>query len=110
MTVFPDLESYIKEQIVKGTQKPAMISIAYSKLKDNFKLFIVRNYSKEIDECLSKETDNLNKEAMKSVMLSTISINLNVTDKKGDKLMDSDYLNALKDIIQGLSYDRYLPT
>jgi hypothetical protein len=102
MTIFPDLESYVKEQVAKGIQKSAMMNIVYYKLKDNFKLFIVRNYSKELDEYLNKETDNLDKEAMKVVLLSTISINLNVTDKKGDKLMDSDYLNALRGIIHGL--------
>jgi hypothetical protein len=102
MTIFPDLESYIKEQIAKGIQKSVMMNIVYSKLKDNFKFFIIRNYSKELDEYLDKETDNFNKEAMKNVLLSTISINLNVTDKKGDKLMDSDYLNTLRGIIQGL--------
>jgi hypothetical protein len=55
MTIFPDLESYLKEQLERGIQKPALVSIVYSKLKDNFKLFIVRNYSKEIDNILARK-------------------------------------------------------
>jgi hypothetical protein len=59
--------------------------------------------SKEIGDYLRKETDHLNKEAMKAVLLSTISITLNVTDERGDKLMDSDYLYALRDIIDRIA-------
>ena len=103
MVIFPDLESYLNEQIEEGLQKSALISIAYSKLKDNFKFFIARNYSNEIDDYLSKETDHLNKEAMKNVILSTISITLNVTYKNGNKLIDSDYLNALGNIINEIA-------
>jgi hypothetical protein len=103
INIFPDLESYLKEQIELGIQKSALINIAYSKIKDSFKFFIVRNYSKEIDDYLRKETDHLNKEAMKAVLLSTISITLNVTDERGDKLMDSDYLYALRDIIDRIA-------
>jgi hypothetical protein len=100
MTIFPDLESYLKEQLERGIQKPALVSIVYSKLKDNFKLFIVRNYSKEIDEYLSKEASHLNKETMKDVLLSTITVTLNVTDEKGNKLSDLDWLNSLRNIVQ----------
>lgn len=99
LTIFPDLESYLKEELGVGVQKSALASIAYSKLKDNFKFFIVRNFSKEIEEYLIKETDHLNKEAMKDVLLSTISITLNVTDEDDNKLIDNDYLNALRNII-----------
>jgi hypothetical protein len=100
MTIFPDLESYLKEQLERGIQKPALASVVYSKLKDNFKLFIVRNYSKEIDEYLSKEASHLNKETMKDVLLSTITVTLNVTDEKGNKLSDLDWLNSLRNIVQ----------
>lgn len=100
--VFPDLESYLKEQLVEGIQKTSLVNIAYSKLKDNFKIFIVRNYSKELDEYLSKESSQLNKEIMRNVLLSTISITLNVVDKNGNKLLDYDYLNVLRNIIQSI--------
>ncbi|HYG00417.1 MAG TPA: hypothetical protein VD815_10010 [Candidatus Saccharimonadales bacterium] len=99
MTVFPDLESYLKEQLVGGIQKSALVGVAYSKLKDSFKLFIERNYSNEFDDYLSKETGHLDKNAMKNVLLSTISITLNVTDENGNKLIDSNYLNALRNIL-----------
>lgn len=102
MTVFPDLESYLKEQLVGGIQKSALVSVAYSKLKDSFKLFIERNYSNEIDDYLSKETGHLDKEAMKNALLSTVSITLNVIDEKGNKLIDSNYLNALRNIIDNI--------
>jgi len=102
MTIFPDLESYLKEQLERGIQKPALASIAYSNLKDNFKLFIVRNYSKEIDEYLSKEASHLNKENMNDVLLSTITVTLNVTDRDDNKLSDLDYLNSFRNIVQNL--------
>lgn len=99
INIFPDLESYLKEQIEVGIQKSALINIAYSKIKDSFKFFIVRNYSKEIDDYLGREAGHADKEVMKEVFLSTVSITLNVTDETGNKLMDSDYLNALRNII-----------
>ncbi|WP_148686280.1 hypothetical protein [Candidatus Nitrosocosmicus hydrocola] len=102
MIVFPKLESYLKEQIARGIQKSNLNGIAYTQLQNNFKLFIVRNYSKELDEYLTNETGHVNKEAMKEVLLSTISITLNVTDEKGNKLIDSDYLDVLRNIIQNL--------
>ncbi|WP_148687719.1 hypothetical protein [Candidatus Nitrosocosmicus hydrocola] len=62
-------------------------------------MFIVRNYSKEIDDYLGREASHANKEVIKQVLLSTISITLNVTDGDGNKLVESDFLNALKNII-----------
>lgn len=103
MAIFPDLKSYLKEQIEVGIQKSALVNIAYSKIKDSFKFFIVRNYSKEIEDYLRKQTDHLNKEAMKEVVLSTTSITLNVTDKNSNKLTDRDYLDALRDIIDRIA-------
>ncbi len=98
-TIFPDLESYLKEQIRQGIQESNLNNIAYSQLQSNFVLFIVRNYSKEIDAYLGREASHANKEVMKQVLLSTISITLNVTDGDGNKLVESNFLNALKNII-----------
>lgn len=102
MTIFPDLESYLKEQISQGIQKSDLDSIAFSKLQNSFKLFIVRNYSKKLDDYLNKEAGHVNKEVMKGVLLSTISITLNVRDATGNKLTDSDHLNVLRNIIKNL--------
>jgi hypothetical protein len=99
MTVFPDLESYLKEQIVREIEKSSLDSIAYSQLQSNFKLFIVRNYSKQLDEYIYKEASHADKEVMKEVLLSTISITLNVTDTDGHKLSENDYLISLINII-----------
>ena len=52
----------------------------YSELEKNFTLFILRNYSKNLDEYIDKEAKHADKEAMKEVLLSTISITLNVND------------------------------
>ena len=102
MTVFPDLESYLKEQIVRGIGKSSLDGIAYSQLQSNFKLFIVRNYSKELDDYLNKEAAHANKEVMKDVLLSTISITFNVNDANGNKLNENDYLISLINIIKNL--------
>jgi hypothetical protein len=98
-TIFPDLESYIKEQITQGIQKSNLNNIAYSQLQSSFVLFIVRNFSKEIDDYLGREASHANKEVMKQVLISTISITLNVTDEDGNKLVERDFLNALRNII-----------
>jgi hypothetical protein len=37
---------------------------------------------------------------MKDVLLSTITVTLNVTDEKGNKLSDLDWLNSLRNIVQ----------
>lgn len=104
MAVFPDLESYLKEQIVRGIDKSSLDSIAYSQLQSNFKLFIVRNYSKQLDEYLNKEASHADKEVMKEVLLSTISMTLNVTDTDGHKLSENDYLNPLINIIKKFDF------
>jgi len=102
MIVYPELESYLKEQTVQGIQKSNLDGIAYTQLQNNFKLFIVRNYSKELDEYRTNEAGHASKEVMKEVLLSTISITLNVTDEKSNKLIDSDYLDVLGNIIRNL--------
>jgi hypothetical protein len=104
MTVFPDLESYLKEQIVREIEKSSLDSIAYSQLQSNFKLFIVRNYSKQLDEYIYKEASHADKEVMKEVLLSTISITLNVTDTDGHKLSENDYLISLINIISKFDF------
>ena len=104
MAVFPDLESYLKEQIVRGIDKSSLDSIAYSQLQSNFKLFIVRNYSKQLDEYLNKEASHADKEVMKEVLLSTISMTLNVTDTYSHKLNENDYLNPLINIIKKFDF------
>ncbi|WP_161486407.1 hypothetical protein [Candidatus Nitrosocosmicus hydrocola] len=45
------------------------------------------------------EAGHMEKEAMKDVLLSTISVTLNVIDETGNKLIDSDYLNAIRNIV-----------
>jgi hypothetical protein len=104
MTVFPDLESYLKEQVVREIEKSSLDSIAYSQLQSNFKLFIVRNYSKQLDEYIYKEASHADKEVMKEVLLSTISITLNVTDTDGHKLSENDYLISLINIISKFDF------
>lgn len=102
-TVFPNLESFLKEQLLEGIQESALIDIAYSGLKESFKLYIVRNYSKDIDAYLNKEAKHADPDAFKDVLLSTVSITLNIIDETGNKLMDSDYLNAIRNIVNKLT-------
>ena len=93
MTIFPDLESYIQKQISLKIQEPNLEVIVYSELEKHLRLFIVRNYSKNLDEYI-------NKRDMKKNALSTISITLNVNDTTGDKLTDNDYLNQLRNLLR----------
>ena len=73
MTIFFDLESYIQKQTSLKIQEPDLEVIVYSELEKHLKLFIVRDYSKNLDEYI-------NKEVMKEVLLFTISITLDVND------------------------------
>lgn len=95
MTIFPDLESYIQKQTSLKIQEPDLEVIVYSELEKHLKLFIVRNYSKNLDEYI-------NKGVMKEVLLSTILITLDVNDTTGHKLTDNDYLNQLRNTIKSL--------
>jgi hypothetical protein len=99
MTIFPDLKSYLQKQLSKGIQKSDLPTLAYPELERNLELFIVRNYSKELDDYLLKEASHTNKEAMKDVLLSTISITLNVRDKNNNQLSEEDYLISLRNTI-----------
>ena len=73
MTIFFDLESYIQKQTSLKIQEPDLEVIVYSELEKHLKLFIVRDYSKNLDEYI-------NKGVMKEVLLLTISITLDVND------------------------------
>ena len=99
MTIVPDLEPYLKIERSQGFQKSDLDRIAYSKLQSNFKLFIARNYLNELEDYLDKESKHINKESMKDMILSTISITLNVSDANGNKLNENDYLISLRNII-----------
>lgn len=104
MTIFPDIESYIKEQIAQGIHKSDLDNLVYYKLKTKFKLYIVRHYSKELDAYLDEQVDHVNREAIKDVLLSTISTTLNVSDARGHKLNENDYLISLKNIIEKFTF------
>jgi hypothetical protein len=68
-----------------------------------FKFYIVRNYSNKLDDYLSKGTGHVNKEVMKDDLLSSVSVTLNITDVKDNKLIDSNYLYALRNIIDKIA-------
>ena len=97
--IFPDLESYLQKQLSLGIQKADLANLVYPELERNLELYIVRNYSKELDDFLLKEASHTNKEAMKDVLLSTISITLNVRDTNNNKLSENDYLVSLRNTI-----------
>ena len=99
LTIFPDLKSYVQKQLSLGIRKSDLESQVYSELERHFTLFIVRNYSKELDDFLLKEASHTNKEAMKDILLSTISITLNVRDTNNNKLSENDYLVSLRNTI-----------
>jgi hypothetical protein len=103
VTIFPRLESYLQKQLSQGLQESDLATLAYSELERNFELFIVRNYSKELDDYLLKEASHANNEAMKDILLSTISITLNVSYVNAQKLTDSDYLNVLRNLINKIA-------
>jgi len=102
-TIFPDLKSYIQNQILKGIEKSDVESKVYLELEKQFKLFIVEYYSKDLGEYIEKEAIHADKEVMKEVLLSTISITLNVNDSNGHKLTESDYLLSLRNMIENFN-------
>ena len=99
LTIFPDLKSYVQKQISKGIQKSDLEWQVYSDLEKHFTLFIVRNYSKDLDEYIEKEAKHADKEVMKDVLLSTISTTLSVRDAKNNQLGADDYLISLRNTI-----------
>src|SRR5690348_12308139 len=99
LTIFPDLKSYIQEQIQKGIQKSALEAKVYFELGKRFKLFVLRNYSGALDEYINRESKHADKEVMKEVLLSTISVTLNLYSIDGHKLTNNDYLVSLRNII-----------
>lgn len=100
LAIFPDLKLYIQNQLMKGNLKSDVETKVYSELEKKFKLFIIRNYSKALDEYINREAKHADKEAMKDVLLSTLSITLNVNDSSGHKLTETDYLLSLRNIIE----------
>jgi len=76
----------------------------YSELEKHFTLFIVRNYSKDLDEYIDKEAKHADNEVMKEVLLSTISITLNVTSADGHKLNENDLIISLINTIKKFDF------
>lgn len=74
-------------------------SKAYFELENQFRLFIVKNYSNALDKYMDREATHADKEVMREVLLSTISITLNVNDINGHRLTANDYLLSLRDMI-----------
>lgn len=61
--------------------------------------YILSEIIQRILTIILTEAGHMEKEAMKDVLLSTISVTLNVIDETGNKLIDSDYLNAIRNIV-----------
>ena len=98
-TIFPDLDSYLKKALSSNIQRPDLDKIAYSELERKFKVFIVQNYSDNLNEYLRKEAKHANREVMKDVLLSTISTTLSVRDANNNQLNADDYLISLRNTI-----------
>lgn len=103
-TVFPNLQAYLHEQISDGIHEPELESKVYTELEKQFKLFIVRNYSRDLEKYINKEAKHANKEAMREVILSTISITLNVNDAFDYKLNKIDILYLIRTLIKRSQY------
>ena len=97
-TIFPDIESYLKA-LSSSIQRPDLDKIAYSELERKFKMFIVQNYSGNLNEYLRKEAKHASRETMKDVLLSTISTTLSVRDANNNQLNAEDYLISLRNTI-----------
>ena len=104
MTIFPDIEAYLQKQLIKGIKKADLATLVYSELELNFKLFIVKNYTKDLDNYIQREAKHVSKEVMKDTLLSTISITLNVSDESSRKLSQNDYLFSLRKIINNTKF------
>ncbi len=100
ITIFPDIETYMGKQLLSNIQWPDLVTITYSEFERRFKMFIVQNHSAELNEYLNKETKHANKETMKQILLSTISITLNVRNVENYQLKKSDYLVSIGNIIK----------
>lgn len=73
--------------------------MAFHELEGRFKLFIVKKYSDRLDRYLREEAKHADKEAMKELMLSTISITLNIVDVDNQKLNKNDYFIFFRELI-----------
>jgi len=101
MTIFTDIESYLKKAFSSlNIQRPDLDTVAYSELERKFKVFIVQNYSNNLNKYLRKEAKHASREAMKDVLLSTISTTLSVRDANNNQLSVDDYLISLRNIIK----------
>lgn len=99
MTIFPDIESYLKKSLSSNIHRSDLDTIAYSELAKRLKLFIVQSYSDSLDEYLKREAKHASREAMKDVLLSTISTTLSVRDANNNQLSADDYLISLRNTI-----------
>ena len=102
-TIFPDLDSYLKKALSSNIQRPDLDKIAYSELERKFKVFIVQNYSDNLNEYLIKEAKNASREVMKDVLLSTISTTLSVRDANNNQLDADNYLISLRNTINKIA-------
>ncbi len=98
-TIFPDIESYLRKALTSNIQRSDLDIIAYSELERKFKMFIVQNYSDNLNEYLRKDAKHASREAMKDVLLSTISTTLSVRDANSNQLSADDYLTSLRNTI-----------
>jgi hypothetical protein len=100
-TVFPDMESYLldKSSSSSNLSSSDLETLTYHELEGRFKIFIIRNYSDLLDKYLRKEAKHAEKETMKELLLSTISISFNVVDTDNHKLNESDYFVSFRNII-----------
>ncbi len=98
-TVFPDIESYLLDKSPLNLSRLDLETMTYLELEKRFKIFIIRNYSDLLDRYLRKDAKHANKEVMKELLLSTISITLNVVDTDNHKLSEIDYFVSFRNIL-----------
>ena len=96
---FSDIESFLLDKSPLNLCRSELEAMIYLELEKRFKIFIIRNYSDLLDKYLRKEAEHADKESMKELLLSTISITFNVVDADNHKLNESDYFVSFRNII-----------
>ncbi len=96
-TVFPDFHQNLQLGLEMKNENVAMAM--YEQLEHQFRKFIVENYDTIIEEYVKKETESLDIEKMKELIISTITITFSVKDKNNDCIDMDRYLDTIQILI-----------
>ena len=96
-TVFPECNQRIHLELKLNNNN--IEETVHRELEDSFRMFIMLNYDKKIEDYIQKETEHVDMDKMFQLILSQITITFSIIDENNNRISKERYLEVIHDLV-----------